>query len=176
MILTNDLVQKDLEAILKAFFASIMIRTVFGLLRSLGLMAELEGVKHYPQYKRSSWGWLKQIWCTQIYGVWVQCIQASCRSLQLSLYKAIPLLIFERSLWLGASKWAGEKKKSNIRSIFKKDKKEDLEIYRKVSLVVVSGKIMKQILLEAVFRHMMGKNIIGIYQEQINCPLWWVAQ
>lgn len=61
MILTNDLVQKDLEAILKAFFASIMIRTVFGLLRSLGLMAELEGVKHYPQYKRSSWGWLKQI-------------------------------------------------------------------------------------------------------------------
>lgn len=82
MILANDWVQKVLGAILKAFFASLMIRAVLGLSRALSLMAELEGVKHYPQYGRSRWGPLKQIWCTQD---WVWCIQASCRSWLLSL-------------------------------------------------------------------------------------------
>lgn len=122
------------------------------------------GTEALSQYRRSSWVPLRHIGRTQIY--WTECdvskhpAGAGCYH-----YKAIPLLVFERSLWLGDSKWAG--KKPNIRPIFKKGKKEDLGIYRNVSLTVVSGKIMEQILLEAMFRHMKSKNMIGIYQGQI---------
>lgn len=153
-----------MEAILKAFFAPLMVRSVLGLPMSLSVMAELEGLKHYPQYRRSSWVPLRHIGLTQIY--WTECDVSKHPARAGSYrYKAIPLLVFERSLWLGDSKWAG--KKTNIGPIFKKGKKEDLGIYRNVSLTVVSGKIMEQILLEAMFRHMKGKNMIGIYQGQI---------
>lgn len=102
---------------------------------------------------------------------WVRCIQTFSRSLLLSL-QGYSLAHLWKVIVIRHIQMSRGKNKSNIRSIFKKGKKEDLEICRKDSLVV-SGKIMKQILLQPVFRRMMGKNMIGIYQEQINCPLWW---
>lgn len=48
-------------------------------------------------------------------------------------------------------------KKANVTLMFKKGKKEDSENCRSVSLTSVPGKVMKQLILEAISKHMEDK-------------------
>ncbi|KFQ31543.1 hypothetical protein N331_02291, partial [Merops nubicus] len=72
---------------------------------------------------------------------------------------ALPLsIIFEKSLRTGEvpEDW----RKANVTPVFRKGKREDPGNYRPVSLTSIPGKVMEQLLLEAISRHMEKKKVI----------------
>ncbi|KGL79824.1 RNA-directed DNA polymerase from mobile element jockey, partial [Tinamus guttatus] len=67
-------------------------------------------------------------------------------------------IIFERSWRTGEvpEDW----KKVNLMPLFKKGKKEDPGNYRPVSLTSVPGKVMEQLILAVVSRHVEDKKVL----------------
>ncbi|KGL74896.1 RNA-directed DNA polymerase from mobile element jockey, partial [Tinamus guttatus] len=67
-------------------------------------------------------------------------------------------IIFERSWRMGEvpEDW----KKASVMPVFKKGKKEDTGNYRPVSLTSIRGKVMEQLVLAVVSKHMKDKEVL----------------
>ncbi|GAB0186732.1 mitochondrial enolase superfamily member 1 [Grus japonensis] len=77
---------------------------------------------------------------------------------------AMPLsIIFERSWRTGEvpEDW----RKVNVTLVFKKGKKKDPGNYRPVSLTSISGKVMEQLILGVISKHVEEKKFIGCGQH-----------
>ncbi|GAB0206849.1 mitochondrial enolase superfamily member 1 [Grus japonensis] len=68
-------------------------------------------------------------------------------------------IIFERSWRTGEvpEDW----RKANVTPVFKKSKKEDPGNYRPVSLTSIPGKVMEQLILDVISKHVEEKKVIG---------------
>ncbi|PKU42697.1 rna-directed dna polymerase from mobile element jockey-like [Limosa lapponica baueri] len=86
-------------------------------------------------------------------------------------------IIFEKSCQ--PSEVPADWKRGNVTAIFRNGKMEEPGNYRPASLSSVPGKIMEQILLETLLRHMENKEIIGDSQHGVTkgklCLTNWVA-
>jgi len=67
-------------------------------------------------------------------------------------------VIFDKSWWSGEVH--GDWKKGTVTPIFKKSRKDDPGNFQPVSLTSVQGKIVEQILLEAMLRNMDEREVI----------------
>lgn len=54
---------------------------------------------------------------------------------------------------------SGEGKKANVPPVFQKGKKENAGNYKPVSLTSIPGRVIEQILMEAIFKYIMKKMI-----------------
>jgi len=72
-------------------------------------------------------------------------------------------IIFERSWRTGEV--PEDFRKDNVTSIFKKGKNEDPGNYRLVSLTIIPGKMMKQLILEVIIKQVGEKKVIRSSQH-----------
>ncbi|PKU44780.1 rna-directed dna polymerase from mobile element jockey- hypothetical protein [Limosa lapponica baueri] len=75
-------------------------------------------------------------------------------------------LVFERS-WRTSEVPEGWKK-ANVIPVFKKGKKEDLRNYRPVSLTSIPGKMMEQLILGVISKHLEEKKAIRSSQHRFT--------
>ncbi|GAB0206036.1 mitochondrial enolase superfamily member 1 [Grus japonensis] len=72
-----------------------------------------------------------------------------------------PLLIIYQQSWL-TGEVPVDWRLANVTPIYKKGQKEDLGNYRPVSLTLVPGKVMEQIILSDITRHIQDNQVINM--------------